>query len=141
MNGERHFNVFCLILYAIFQFYQAYSAFFAVFIDSKNYEFSIKLLTAFQIFGFITSSVLLILGSLKRNGKLILCAMPVLIYKVAFFLWHLKRALEITILCESAACDRDRLLRFYQHIFIFRKKVLRSFFSLSNFYFYFQFFC
>lgn len=137
MISALHIHVVCLLVYAVFQFYQAYSAFSAVFIEYKHhFELKIKFLTAFHILGMLSSSVLLIFGSIKLKVKFIASALPYLIYKVGFFFWHLRKAYDITIGCEETRdsyCDPSRLLRFYQHISLFRKKktILSPAFDLS----------
>jgi hypothetical protein len=130
MNGARHFHVVCLLIYAGFQFYQAYSSSSAVFVEYKDhFNLNIKFLTAFHVVGLTVSSVLLILGSIKLRVKLIASAIPYLIYKVGFFFWHLPKAYDITIGCEEtndSYCDPHRLFRFYQHILLFRKKTQKN---------------
>lgn len=126
MSPARIFLIFCLIVYAVFQFYQAYSSFVTVFIEYKDhFEVKIKFLTVYHIFGLIISSVLLIAGGIKSKKILLLSALPYLIYKVGFFFWHLQKVYDLTIGCEEtreAFCDPKRLIKFYQHILMFSKK-------------------
>lgn len=128
MNAARSFQVFCLIVYAVFQFYQGYSSFVTVFIEYKNYfEVQIKVLTAYHICGLVASSVFLIYGGLKLKANFLLIALPYLFYKVGFFFWHLPKAYDLTIGCKETNshefCDPQRLMKFYQHIFIFSKSI------------------
>lgn len=128
MNAARSFQVSCLIVYAFFQFYQGYSSFVTVFVEYKHhFELKIKVLTAYHICGLVTSSVLLIYGGLKLKANLLLCSLPYLFYKVGFFFWHLRKVYDLTIGCEETNshefCDPQRLMKFYQHIFIFCKSI------------------
>ena len=126
MIQAKYIHIACLIIYAIFQFYQACSSFMVVFIEYKSYfDLNIKLLTVFHIVGLCSSSTCLILGSIKLNVKLIASAMLYLLYKVGFFFWHLQKTYNITIGCvedRESFCDPERLTRFYQHILLFGKK-------------------
>jgi hypothetical protein len=140
MNAERIFHVVCLIVYGLFQFYQAYSSSVTVFIEYKNhFEVKIKFLTGFHIFGLITSSILLIIGGLKLKRQLLLSALPYLIYKVGFFFWHLRKAYDLTIGCEETResfCDPKRVFKFYIHLLMFCKKInlpQRSIFKILSF--------
>lgn len=125
MFRERHFHVVCLLVFSVFQYYQAFSSAKAVFYEySGHFTLKIKFLTAFHVFGFVTSSTLLIFGAIKLKTKYIASALPYLVYKVGFFFWHLRQVIEITIGCEETResyCDTERLWKFYIHIFIFRK--------------------
>jgi hypothetical protein len=127
MSATRYFLVVCLIIYAVFQFYQSYSSFVTVFIEYKHhFEMKIKFLTGFNIFGMTTSSILLIVGGIKLKQNLLLSALPYLIYKVGFFFWHLRKAYDLTIGCEETResfCDPKRLVKFYLHLLIFSKIV------------------
>ena len=128
MIQAKYFHITCLIIYAVFQFYQACSSFMVVFIEYKSYfDLKIKLLTVFHIVGLSFSSICLILGSIKLNINLIASACLYLFYKVGFFFWHLQKTYNITIGCEEtreAFCDPERLWRFYQHILLFSKNFI-----------------
>jgi hypothetical protein len=141
MNAEGIFHVFCLMVYSLFQFYQAFSSYETVFVEYKtHFEVKIKFLTGFHIFGLITSSILLIVGGLKLRKKLLQSALPYLIYKVGFFFWHLRKAYDLTIGCEETResfCDPKRVLKFYIHLLMFCKEInlsQRSIFKVLSFY-------
>lgn len=117
---KRNFLVICLCAYAAFQFYQVFSSIKYAFFDYQS-RHSIKYLVVAHAAIFTVSSFLLIFGSIKSSIKCLLGSLCMLVYKLAFNLWYVKEAFDITIGCDHAACDPNRLLIFYQHFFINRK--------------------
>lgn len=119
---NRRFLVVCLIVYAMFQFYQAFSSLVFVFFESREYYgVEIKTLTSFQIVGLCFSSICLILGSLKSKVNLLIAGLCYLLYKVGFIIWHFKAFYEIALDCRDtnqSPCDPNRLKVIYQHIAI-----------------------
>lgn len=122
---SRNFLVICLIVYAIFQFYQVYSTFNNVFVDYKNHYINndkIKVLSVFNIIGLTTSSILLLVGALKSKPNFLIAALAYPFYKVGFFFYYLEEFYALTLGCEQSAevtCDPNRLIVFYQHVLIF----------------------
>lgn len=119
---SRNFLTICLIAFAIFQFYQVISSFYAVFVEyDYHYErdIKIKVLTAFNIAGMMTSSVMLIIGSVRAKPILLIAALTYLLFKIGFIVWHFKAVIDITFNCGSRVdCDPKRLFKFYLHILI-----------------------
>lgn len=126
---NKRFLVVCLIVYAMFQFYQAFSSFIFVFFESSEYYGAdIRALTRFQIIGLITSSICLIIGALKPKVNLLIAGLCYLLYKVGFILWHFKAFYEITLDCRDtnqSSCDPNRLKVIYQHILISGEYIVR----------------
>lgn len=117
----RKFHIFCLIIYSFFQFYQIFSSLKLVFFDHQSYyaeKFGIQCLVIFHAFGMLTSSLFLIIGSLKSNIKLLLVAILYLIYKFCFMIWQFFGALKAIADCnpKEFECDPNRLFMLYKHI-------------------------
>ena len=118
----------CLIVYAIFQFYQVFSSVKYVFFDSQSSD-DIKILSGCQAVAFTTSSILLIVGVIKPCSNCLIGALLVLLYKIAFTLWFIKSAYYVTIGCDDrkSECDPERLKTFYVFFFINRELNRASF--------------
>src|SRR5690349_25032102 len=99
----------CLIIYAMFQFYQAFSSFMFVFYESgDHYGSDIKHLTRFQVVGCVVSSVCLIVGATKSNIQFLIAGLCYLLYKIGFIIWHFNKFYELTLDCRETSqtpCD------------------------------------
>jgi hypothetical protein len=117
MLPENKIIVSCLILYAFFQFYQVYSSFTSVYLDEDNNWQSHKhgLLTAFHIFGLLTSSILLIVGSLKSKPWLLVGGLSYLLYKLGFIFWHFGKFYDMTLGCDKN-CLPGHIAVFLKHL-------------------------
>lgn len=130
---DRRFLVICLIGFAGFQFYQIYSSINLVFIQNhQNDNYNIKLLTGFHAVGLLTSSILLIVGSLKSKPNLLVGALGFLFYKVGFIVWHAKNFYDITFACrdsQQTPCDPNRLSIIYVHFLVSGKYSVQYLFN------------
>lgn len=118
---NRKFLVISLIVYAVFQLYQAGSSFYTVFV-AYEHGLNIKFLAIYHVIAFTTSSALLILGASRSNANLLIGALVFLFYKIGFAVWHFGRFYELTFGCvdkgEDSSCDPNRLYVVYTHFFV-----------------------
>jgi hypothetical protein len=117
MLPENKIIVSCLILFSIFQLYQVYSSFTSVYLDDdNNWQYHKHgLLTAFNIICLLTSSFLLIVGSLKSKPWFLIGGLSYLVYKLVFIFWHFGKFYDMTIGCEKN-CLPGHLEAFVKHL-------------------------
>jgi hypothetical protein len=130
MFSTNKFVIVCFIVFALWQCYQMYSSIITVFINENSYEFDIKVLTLFNFFGCLISSICLVFGAIFASSDLLFVALCYLFYKLGFILWHVSTVLEITIGCDdrnSSDCDPNRLWQFYKHFLITGELVSKLF--------------
>lgn len=125
MWQQHEWIVICLILYAFFQFYQVYSSFTTIFLDEQNNLRSHKYgtLTAINIVGFSTSSILLIVGSLKSKPWMLMGALSILLAKLGFILWYIERAYNLTLGC-GRNCPPGHIVALFKHLAIIGEREL-----------------
>lgn len=118
---NRKFLATSLIVYAVFQLFQAGSSFYTVFV-AYEHGLHIKFLVVFHLIAFTTSSVLLIWGASRAKPKLLFGALLFLFYKIGFAVWHFRKFYDLTFGCvdngDDSSCDPNRLSIVYKHFFV-----------------------